>query len=486
MASSSGNQSGAPAGVHPNPSPYQSGAPAGLHPNPSDSMGLVTRAEACRRNYSIGVMRVDVWSLGPSPMNRAVSDKYMHALGRQIMDKEGFSRMRYNKVTVLDVDPINPSDVYEHAHAIAKRSGGRVAAPRMKDLNACLTKNHLVLFLQAMASGQVVWDDTNAPMTIGSARVKQDELIDTLKHGVWVEKISHKAAAEDPEGVNAIIAADNLDQAFSLTEHEMELVNLYMVAVRAPLRASMTAWNSARAAVAAKSSGKWADDDHVAAFNFAKETDPVRLQALRALHFHFVNPQALNIPVAYFELVRDAIPSTYQWIRMSLLAHAYQTSPDNWVSNGGKYLARGLVEKAVQKLGKDADRLKTLEGLLEKLLRSALTGLPDYGASPLHLSADHTPFDRLKPALACLHRFGKMAMTGVNLDEKPEKLANIEIEMRKSLRRIGVDLPSPCWPKTRDLEQDAGDKELQSAKRIKKSLQPATDAVKQFEVGNSD
>lgn len=457
--------------------------PAGIAdatvPSSSKREGIVTKAEACRLKYGIGTMRMDIWSLGPSILNRAISDKYMHALGRQIFDNEGFSRMRYQKVTVLEIDPNKASETHDHANTLAQRSGGRIAPPRKRELSSCLTKNHLTLWLQALASGQIAWDDDRQPMVLTQARVAQPELSDTLQNGVWVEKISYRAAIEDPEGVAAIIAADNLDQAFSLTEHEMELVRLYMSAVRSPTSATTTAWDAAREAVARKSSGNWALEDHVAAFNFAKETDPIRLQALRALHFHFVNPQALMIPVRYFELVRS-IPTSYQWMRMALLAHAYQDD-GHWVKAGGKIVSNGLIDKAIIALGKNTARLDQLEPLLENLLRTCVTGLQAFNSKPLSISAEETPYVRLKPALACLHRFGKMAMSGLDINDKPQKLAAIEFQMRKSLKLAHVELGAPQWHETVSLETTAGDKELQSKKKQDHGVQPMVAGVVSLE-----
>ena len=143
-------------------------------------------AETTRSKHTRGIERMHLRELGNATFNRAVSPKYVHYLLRRILEVEGFTRFRYKQAIVLRPNPKDPLAVARRTNAEAKRSGGLLAPVAEKPLHGLATKNHLVLGLLALASGNVEWDhqDTmcmSAPPRQGD---RHRELHETLAHGV--------------------------------------------------------------------------------------------------------------------------------------------------------------------------------------------------------------------------------------------------------------------------------------------------------------
>ncbi len=63
---------------------------------------------AKKRAITLDAERESIWDLDASPLNRAISPKYVHHLMRRILDEEGFSRFRYKCVTAIEPSVDDP------------------------------------------------------------------------------------------------------------------------------------------------------------------------------------------------------------------------------------------------------------------------------------------------------------------------------------------------------------------------------------------
>ena len=424
--------------------------------------------------YSMGMFRTDIWQLGTSGKNRAVSDKYVHCLGRRIADVEGFSRARYKNALIMQPDPMDSQACYRHHCEVVDRSANRLAPARNHELDEMLWKNHLLLFLQAMDSGVIMWDDSGKVMSIKDCKVAQPELAETCKHGLFTEKLGFQAWQEDQEGVEALIAIDNMDQSFSMAEHEMELLRSYVeAACGCKPGPGMTHWDACYQAASKKASGAWSYEDHVAAYNLAKETESSRLNALSTLHFHFVNPQVMRIPVQYFEVVR-MVPKQSGWLRFSLLAHAYNVHESFWVKTGNKITAKGLMPKAIENLAKSESRMKILDNFLKETLVGKIGGCkPD------------CEYAVLKAACNLFHKIGKVANRNTDLDAKPKAIGEAECEYRTVLRSCDYKMGPAIWAGTAEYEIKVIEKEQKIAADSQKkgTTMPTVGGPDQFKDG---
>ena len=438
-------------------------------------LGRAIAGERCRAKYSLGVFRTNVWQLGTSKKNRAVSDKYAHCLGRRIADVEGFSRARYKNGLCMQPNPDDPHECYRHHCEVVARSAGRLAPPRQRELDEMLWKNHLVLWIQAMDSGVVQWDDTGKLMALKDCKVSQPEFLDTIKHGMYVEKLDYVAWQEDREGVEALISVDNLDQAFSLAEHEMALLRSYVeAACGCKPGPGMTHWDACYQTVTKQSAGAWTEEDHIAAYNFAKDIDPSRFNALSTLHFHFVNPQQFRIPAEYFNLVRR-VPKKFGWLRCALLAHAYNVREMFWVKTGTKIMAKGLMPKAIDTLSKSEAKMATLDNFLKQTV-----------AGKIGVRQPDCEYEVLRGSCNALHKIGRVANRNTDLEAQPKAIGEIECEYRAVLRKCDYALAPMIWAGTEELETALMQKEKKTAAASQKkdAITPTVDGPTEFQDGD--
>ena len=226
------------------------------------------------------MQRVPLTSLGISPLNRPVSGKRVHSLGRRIVSVEGFCLFRYKFGRCHEPNPNDPLEVWRFTDRIAKRDKLHANVAKAA-LYGSFAKTHSMSFLHAMASGTVYWDDTGNSMVPPPA---QQVLLEHIQHGAFYEVISYEAVAKAAGSVKALMASDNFDVGFALGQTEMQL----LVAIRdcthvARPPAGSTVWDEVYTTVARAAGARWTQDDIASLFNFTKVVSREQLDFLSSM-----------------------------------------------------------------------------------------------------------------------------------------------------------------------------------------------------------
>jgi hypothetical protein len=178
-----------------------------------------TAAAKVLQEAGLGVRRVPLNELGVSPLNRLISGKHMHQLGRRIVSVEGFARYRYKQGCCHEPDPADPLAVARATNLVASRDP-LLAKVGEVPLKGSFMKTHLMSFLQAIASGTVYWDDTKQLMIPPPA---MKSLEDHVKHGMFYEVLPWSAVSTHRDAVKCLIASDNFSAGFDLAQTEIDL-----------------------------------------------------------------------------------------------------------------------------------------------------------------------------------------------------------------------------------------------------------------------
>lgn len=395
---------------------------------------LCVLAEETRKKFSKGIRLMSLTELGVSTFNRAVSLKHTHFLTRRIMKKEGFTRGRYKSIVVLEPNPNDPEEVWRHSTKIAKESGGKLVANQRGHLHGCLMKNHLVEGLLCLKFGGVLWDDDGLPMkppprsVAGEEDERHKELWDALDEGVWVEVISWKAVEQARDGVAAIMLADNMDQAHSMPEHEVELFStVWKECQDAKSLTGNKHWHAVDQAVSQKSAGAWTNDDRVHMYNLSKQIGQIHQKALALFHFHFVNATALRVEVRFFGVLSE-LGDAHPWCKIAVLAAQYMSDQTDYVHSGRGFIAQGISQTKVRYVAKDKQKLEEAENFLQQVL------VARYSSTELEPA-------ELKICCALIVRVGEALHKSRRLhgdDEEVGALAKAEAKFLKDLEDSGL------------------------------------------------
>jgi len=217
------------------------------------------------KKRSKGVKRVPLDQLGVSPLNRAISGKHVHALGRRILSVEGFCRFRYNNGLAHEPNPLDPLEVSRYTNRAAKKDPLLALVPE-KPLYGSFAKTHLMSLLQALSSGCIYWSDTKDLMVPPAG---QAALLEHLKHGMFYEVLSYESVSRDADNLKALIASDNFDAGFGLGQTEIQLLQCIHDATKLihPPR-GMTQWDVVRAVVLRTSGQRWSEEELASLYMF--------------------------------------------------------------------------------------------------------------------------------------------------------------------------------------------------------------------------
>ena len=94
------------------------------------------------KEYSLGVQRLPLDRVGVSPLNRPISGKHVHALGRRIVSVEGFCRFRYKYGWCHEPNPADPLEVTRNTNRGAS-CDKLLALVGNTPLYGCFAKTHL-------------------------------------------------------------------------------------------------------------------------------------------------------------------------------------------------------------------------------------------------------------------------------------------------------------------------------------------------------
>ena len=109
---------------------------------PRASQLMLEEAEQVRDTLCYGPTRYKLDEVGASWLNRIVSGKHVHRLGRRILSVEGFAKFRYKNGFLHEGDPDDPLKVARHTNDMVSRDPLLAPVP-MTPLLACCAKTHL-------------------------------------------------------------------------------------------------------------------------------------------------------------------------------------------------------------------------------------------------------------------------------------------------------------------------------------------------------
>jgi hypothetical protein len=162
-------------------------------------------AKHVKDTYTIGPMWIKLDDLGIHVAQRRLNVPHCHSMIKDIIEKEGFSRVVYKSLLVVEPNPEKLHETYEYtASKYAAASGTPpVGAPR--PLYAVVDGQHLSTGLKCLAAGNVqFFNDGNKCLTLPPKCEANSELYEHIKNGFYCTVLSHKSWVECPEGVRAL------------------------------------------------------------------------------------------------------------------------------------------------------------------------------------------------------------------------------------------------------------------------------------------
>ena len=287
----------------------------------------------------------------------------MHSLGKAILEDEGFSEERYTYGYVMEANPDNELEVAHHTNKIVKGSDGRLAPVPVKRLFGCLAKNHLVLFLQALAHGKIRWGyDQSRLITM----VKEDEALKrALDLGLDMWVLKWEAARDDPEGVQALIASDNLEALRSKADSEIDMLTLLhhnMEKLRGPISQTETELKQ----IVTKTGNIWSQSQANSLFNFMKCIGPIHFEMIKRFFFLMANSAKIRTPCSWFYDVHKL--GNCPWAKVALIVAQYTCDAQFYGNRvNGVYLLKYIEGKKVLEM-KDSEALTDLNEWVGQLV----------------------------------------------------------------------------------------------------------------------
>ena len=375
------------------------------------------------KEYSLGVQRLPLDRVGVSPLNRPISGKHVHALGRRIVSVEGFCRFRYKHGWCHEPNPADPLEVTRNTNRGAS-CDKLLALVGNTPLYGCFAKTHLLSFLQALKSSSIYWDDNGELMLPPPG---QAALLEHLEHGMFFEVLSYQAVAKAADSVKALIAADNFDAGFALGQTEVQLLkSIYdgIKVIRPP--PGSTLFEALQKTVARAAGQRWGHEDVAALYNFAKVVDDQHIQFIEAFVTHHISQDEIAVRCSDYHVLSKFHPAL-PWTKVMLLCVQYFSQKDRWTPGpGGKsfgsQISRPEFER-LQKLGRPG--LAAVESFVQDVMtRYSKVNLPGVSDETL---------DRELPAF--MVRCGKAVLLAKEtLAERPLDFSKVEMKLRQNLK----------------------------------------------------
>ena len=193
----------------------------------SKHIPVCLRADKCLHDFAEAggaVVRVPLDQIGALWLNRKglpVSGKYVHNRWRMIMDEHGFSVKRYNYMILVRCDnAVHREKLRAHNARFCNQD------PLLPNVSSdmCLgsiSKTHLAYGFKCIKEG-ISWDHSGQPMR--PAGPSKEAIEEHIKNGMFAIILEGRVLDEDPEGIDAIMTSENLDNDQNLPEHEVALL----------------------------------------------------------------------------------------------------------------------------------------------------------------------------------------------------------------------------------------------------------------------
>ena len=390
---------------------------------------VCTGAADVLQRYSLGVQRIPLEKLGASPINRKVSGRHVHRIGRRIISVEGFQRYRYKYGWCHQWNPADPLSVARHTNELAKVDPLLARVPEVP-LYGSFAKTHLMSFLHALRSGSVYWQDSGELMMPpeGAAVLREH-----LEQGMFYEVLSWEAVEKDEADVRALMASDNFDAGFALGQTEIALLQSIhegMKIVRPPR--GMTQFDTIVLAVERNCGQRWNEEEIASLYNFDKVVGDVHLAFLVLFTNLAVDFDVMAIKPQDFNSVSKMHP-TLPWLKIAVLAVQY-TCPLERCSPGphGTHFGNLIGKADFDKLAKaDITALAKVEKFVKHCMETYVVK-----AMPEVSEETHA-----REMSAFVTRVGKALILSKDVVQDPPNLAKVESKLRSQLKT--TNLPPP-------------------------------------------
>ena len=324
----------------------------------ADSKVCLAAADVLKR-FGKGKQRIPLEQLGISPLNRAISGKHVHTLGRRILSVEGFCVFRYRAGICHEWDPENALAVAHYTNRQARRDPLLAPVPEVP-LFGSFAKSHLLSFLQALKSKSVRWSDSGDLMVPDEG---QAALMDHLRHGMFYEVLDYRAIKEEREAVVGLIAADNFDAGFALGQTEIQLLRVISDTMQVHVRPAIgfSQFDVVRDAVERSAGQRWSPSDLAGMFNLCKVIGDVHLEFLHDFVLGFVDQDVMAVKTTCFAAAAKIAPQA-PWVKIALLCTQYMSQDSHLEKAGGKTYGVQVSKKQWDKFQRfSGDELLKLE-----------------------------------------------------------------------------------------------------------------------------
>ena len=242
--------------------------------------------------------------LGISWLNRRVSGKHTHKIGRRIYSVEGLVRIRYGHGLAHEPDPEDPLKVARHTNEVAEKDPLIATVPEAPLLGAC-AKCHLLSFLQAMKNGSICWDDTGELMV---STAGNQALLEHLSLGMFFMVVTFDMVKLHENHLRSLIAADNFDAGFALGQTDIALLEAVHASTKIlkPVPPA-TMWDSLLPMMEKIKGAAWGEDDIAAVYNFLMVVGDVHVDFL-VLFAPFVDFDEVCLDPRDWDLAANCAP----------------------------------------------------------------------------------------------------------------------------------------------------------------------------------
>ena len=433
------------------------GAAAGSAAGPAveaEQQKICQAAADVLKRFGKGKQRIPLEQMGISPLNRVISGKHVHMLGRRILSVESFATFRYRFGLCHDWDPQDPLAVANFTNRAARRDALLAPVPEVP-LYGSFAKSHLLSFLQALKSKAVRWSDSGDLMVPDEA---QEVLMDHLKHGMYYEVLDYRAIREHRDAVLGLCAADNFDAGFALGQTEIELLRTIactLEVARPPPGSSQ--FDVVRSTVERSAGQRWSNEDLAAMYNLAKVIGKPQMEFLLDFVVGFVEQDIMAVKPSCFGQAAKIAPQA-PWLKTALLCTQYMSQESCQEKGvGNKMFGVQISKKHWAKFQAcSGAELLSIESFLAKV----------FGNYRNLSGTSEQALGRELPGFFV--RVGKRCLLAENMADVEQDFAKLEMKLREQFPM--ADLPPPV---VADLETPVAKKRKVAAFEIVPDEGPA-------------
>ena len=428
-------------------------------------------AKSVMDKYNVGPRMIKLEDLGIHEAQRRLNIPHCHTMIKDIMDREGFSRVVYKSLLVIEPDPNNLLDTYNYTKKKYEAVSGTPSIGLPREMYAVVDGQHLSTALKCLAAGNVpFYNDSNKVLQLPPQSSKTQELYDHIKNGFHCQVISYKAWLECPDGVRALCRLENNEAVRALSD---PICNVFEVVSHAARTSSGSADDIPRAMDSLRRtlSTRFANDDLIKLYTLGKVVSENDVSVLVNFSNRYVHNMELR-PDLFKSLSELAISAPKLKIAC-IMANLKSDTSDG--KNAFKS-ATGWVGNTI----KCKDLKKFVEPAMEEHLinaEEALAKLQDcYSCEKLTFTISAESFN--KSVVELMIRFAKITFLSSWRDAKSteaayDRFSLAEDKFRESLATAGAVAVSELPQRYLKISSKSEDK--------KEKKTPSTDSVGQLE-----